>query len=901
VRRLNIGPRLSLSFIVIILLMFGSDAVLLWQFHVVRVQTERLNGLEQKLVSVLRVHTSLLAFHDRLETLADAEDASQLVAEAGQLHAAVLEEAERARLQLGLLPSNLQRDPTILPTLEVIQSALQSQLEAITNLASSGDWRAVHLRLANQVHPLESLTSALVEKVDHEVGEEQAQTVMHVREAQRRVFLIVPVTVFFTILVAGTLGLAITRTITQPLARLLEASKTLARGEFHHQVDVTGNDELADLARVFNDTASQLRNLYSSLQDSEEQLRRVINTIPAHVTSMLPDGSVDFINQRLLEFTGYSIGALGGWSWEAVVHPDDRSRTSSAWCTALENGTPLEIEIRMRRADGEYRWFLARNVALRDDMGKIVKWYGTAIEIEDRKQAEEELRRSRAYLAEAQRLSLTGSFSWKVAAGEIVWSEQTYQIFGYDIDIKPTLRSVLQRTHPDDKAIVQQVLEQTTTSGSNFDVEHRLLMPDNTVKYLHVVARGLEDSAGNLELVGAVTDITSAKQAEEALRKSEEQWRDVFENNPTMYFMVDASGKIIAINPLGAEKLGYTIRELIAQPVLSVFSESDREAVTRNLALCFERIGQSQSWEARKVCKDGRIIRVREMAKAVPRASGPIALIACEDTTEQRIAEEALRQAQVELAHVNRVNTMGELTASLAHELTQPIAAAVTNASACVLWLSREHPNIEQACEAASRIVRDGRRAGEIISRIRQFFKRATPEWEEVDINTAILDTLTLMQNQAKEHDIAMHTELAPNLPPVMGDYVQLQQVLMNLIVNSIDALKSVEGVRELAIRSCHNGTGQILISVSDTGVGLPPNKADEIFRPFFTTKPHGIGMGLRICCSIVETHGGRLWAESNSPRGAIFYLTLPSKGEASMSAHQISTDDCERTAVDSK
>jgi PAS domain S-box-containing protein len=867
--------------------MFSSDAVLLWQFHVVRMQTERLNGLEQKLVSVLRVHTSLLAFHDRLETLADAEDASRLATEAGPLHAAVLEEVQRARLQL-MPPSDLPRDPTILPTLEVVESALQSQLEAIINLATSGDWQAVHLRLTYQVHPLESLTSALVEKVDHEVGEEQAATVMHVREAQRRVFLIVPFTALFTLLVAGTFGWAITRTITRPLARLVTASKTLARGEFHHQVEVTGGDELAHLARVFNDTALQLRELYSSLQDSEEQLRRVINTIPAHVISLFPDGSVDFINQRMLEFTGRSISKPGDWSWNIIIHPDDLERSVMAWRSARETETPLEIEVRMRRADGDYRWFLARNVALRDDAGKILKWYGTAVEIEDRKRAEEQLRRSQAYLAEAQRLSLTGSFSWKVATGEIVWSEQAYQIFEYDMGIKPTSQFILQRTHPADTALVKEVLEQTSPSSSSFDVEHRLLMPDGTVKYLHVVARGLEDSAGGLELVGSVTDITSTRQAEEALKKSEEQWRDVFENNPTMYFMVDARGKIIAINPLGAEKLGYTIQELTGQSVLNVFSESDRDAVTKYLAICLQQVGQSMIWEARKMCKDGRILRVRETAKAVPRASGPIVLIACEDTTEQKKAEEALRQAQVELAHVNRVNTMGELTASLAHELTQPIAAAVTNASACILWLSREHPNIEQACEAASRIVRDGQRAGEIFGRIRQFFKRTTPQWEQVDINTTILETLALMQNQAREYDIAIRTELAQNLPPVVGDFVQLQQVLMNLIANSIDALKGVDRGRELVVCSKRKEEQEVVISVSDTGVGLPSDQADEIFSPFFTTKPQGIGMGLRICWSIVEAHGGRLWAEANSPHGAIFHLTLPSSGTAAMVAGQV-------------
>src|SRR5713226_46925 len=448
--RLNIGPRLILGFVFIILSMLAADAVILWQFHVVRTQAGRLNDVDQKLVTVLRVHTGMLAFHDRLDGLADAEDAGRLAVEAGPIRTAVLEDIRRATSALSLPPFDSQRDPTILSTLHVIQSALPSQLEAITTLATSGDWRAVHLRLSNQVRPLESLISALVEKVDHEAGEQQAQAVLNSRRVLRLVFLVVPLTTAFTLLVAATLGLANTRSITQPLARLVEGSKALARGEFQHQVAINGKDELAHLGRVFNDTARRLRDLYAVLQSSEDRLRLVIDTIPAHVWSTVPDGSVDFINQRWLESTGLSVEDGLGWNWGSAVHPDDLTRFVDEWHAALAAGEPMECEARLRQADGEYRWWLIRNVPLRDGLGNIVKWYGTSIDIEDRKQAEDALRQSQAYLSEAQRLSHTGSVGWRVSTGELLWSAETFRIFQYDRMRKPTLELIFQRTHPED-------------------------------------------------------------------------------------------------------------------------------------------------------------------------------------------------------------------------------------------------------------------------------------------------------------------------------------------------------------------------------------------------------------------------------------------------------------------
>jgi PAS domain S-box-containing protein len=752
--RLNIGPRLILGFVIIIVSMLAANAVVLWQFHLVRVQAERLNGIDRKLVAVLRVHTSLATFHDRLESLVDSQDAARLAAEAGPLRTAVLDDSRRAISALSEAPFDLQRDPTILPTLHAVQSALPSQLEAITTLATSGDWRAVRLRLANQVTPLKSLTSALVETVDREVGEEQAQAVRNIRRVQRMVFLVVPLTAIFSLLIAATLGLALTRSITQPLARLVEGSKALARGEFEHQVSFSGRDELAHLAQVFNDTARRLRDLYATLQSSEDRLRLVIDTIPAHVWSTRPDGSVDFINRRWLESTGLAKEEALGWDWGSVVHPDDLARYVKEWRAALAAGKPMESEARLRRADGKYRWWLIRNVPLRDERGKIVKWYGTAVDIEDR------------------------------------------------------------------------------------------------------------------------------KRAEEALRQSEEQWRDVFENNPTMYFMVNAAGTVTAVNPFGAEQLGYSVDELVGQPVLNVFPDSDRESVRRNMALCLEQLGHAKTWEARNVRKDGTTLRVRETAKAVPRVNGPVLLIACEDITEQRRAAEALRQAQADLAHVNRVTTMGELTASLAHEINQPIAAAVTNSNACMRWLARDHPDLAEARAAAARAVRDGRRAGEIISRIRLLFKKGAPEREPVDVNEVIRGMIVLLRSEAVRYSISVRTELAADLPQVMADHVQLQQVVMNLMINGMEAMKDVDGARELTIRSHCAENGQLLVSISDTGVGLPPQYADQIFNAFFTTKPHGTGMGLRISRSVIESHGGRLWAADNASCGASFYFTLPIKSE---------------------
>jgi C4-dicarboxylate-specific signal transduction histidine kinase len=257
------------------------------------------------------------------------------------------------------------------------------------------------------------------------------------------------------------------------------------------------------------------------------------------------------------------------------------------------------------------------------------------------------------------------------------------------------------------------------------------------------------------------------------------------------------------------------------------------------------------------------------------------------DITERKRAEEALRQAQTDLAHASRVTTMGELTASLAHEVNQPIAAAITDANTCLRWLTRDQPDLEEAREAASRMAKDATRAADIITRIRLLFRKASPQPELVDVNEVIREMIVLLRSEVRRYSISVRPELAEGVLPVMGDRVQLQQVVMNLMVNGIDAMKDVDGMRELVIKSEPAEHEEIVVSVTDSGVGLPPQQAEQIFNAFFTTKPHGTGMGLRISRSIIESHGGRLWAANNSACGASFCFALPAKAEAEAEAEE--------------
>jgi PAS domain S-box-containing protein len=370
---------------------------------------------------------------------------------------------------------------------------------------------------------------------------------------------------------------------------------------------------------------------------------------------------------------------------------------------------------------------------------------------------------------------------------------------------------------------------------------------------------------------------------EERLEQSEHRFRDLVNSVEGIVWEAEVpSFQFLFISKQAERILGYPVERWLSEPT---FWKDHVHPEDREWALQFCQTATAEKrdhdFEYRMIAADGSVVWLHDRVTVVvegdrvTRARGVMV-----DLTNRKQAEEGLRQAQADLAHVSRVSTMGELTASLAHEINQPIAAAVTNANTCLRWLAANPPNVEEACAAAMRIVKDGKRAAEIISRIRLLFEEGAPERELIDVNEVIQEMIVLLRSEAMRYSIAVRTELAAELPQVMGDRVQLQQVLMNLMLNGIDAMKDMDAGGELTIKSQQAENGELLISVTDTGVGLPTQQ-EEIFNAFFTTKPHGTGMGLSISRSIVESHGGRLWAADSSPHGASFYFTLPSKAEA--------------------
>ena len=365
---------------------------------------------------------------------------------------------------------------------------------------------------------------------------------------------------------------------------------------------------------------------------------------------------------------------------------------------------------------------------------------------------------------------------------------------------------------------------------------------------------------------------------EDRLRDNEDQWRAVFENNPIMFFVVDAARTVVSVNPSGAEQLGYTVDELIGRSVLDVFYQADREAVQRQVAACFGRLGQASSWELRKVRKDGTVLHVRETARAMRRTGrDPVILVVCEDITERKRAEEALQRAQAELAHVTRLTTLGQLAASIAHEVNQPLAAIVADANASLNWLAAAEPELERVRETLAAIATDGHRAADVIQRIRQLATKTEPCKARLDVNDVVREVVALVRAEVARYEITLTLDAAAPLPSVVGDRIQLQQVVLNLVMNAIEAMASVmDRPRELVIRCERHDDDVVRVAVHDTGVGIRASDLDRVFSAFFTTKPSGMGMGLSISRSIIEAHGGRLWAAPNEPHGAIVQFSLP-------------------------
>jgi PAS domain S-box-containing protein len=625
-RRLNIGPRLTACFLIIVVLMGAVDFIAAWQFKHIEVSAHRFYQVDEKSLAVMRAHVDLMEFREALVTLANAEDERGFAVEAASQRDHVVQDVRRAEETLKSFP---YLDSNVAITLEAVGRSLPLQADALVQLANAGDWQGVRLRLANQVRTLVGLTSQLVHDVDQEVTQERAQALASTERARDQLALVLSVTAAFTLLMAIVFGWYATRSITGPLATLDKGAKALGSGDFQHQIEVQGEDELARLGTAFNYAARQVRELYDELKSNEARFRSLIEYSSDLILILDSEAIVRYVSPSSLRVAGRNQEELLGKCFFDFVAFEDISK----------------------------------------------------------------------------------------------------------------MRDTLSGTH--------------TESRPAIEVGFR--RPDGSMAVIEVLANNLLDEPAVAGVVVNARDITERKSAEEQLKK--------------------------------------------------------------------------------------------------------------------------LHQLEADLAYMNRVSVMGELAASLAHEIKQPIAAAATNAKTGLRWLQREPSDIGEAREALSRIVKDVSRAADIIDRNRSLYRRGIPQREMVNLNELIREMTALLRDTANRHFISMRADLDESLPTITADRVQMQQVLMNLMLNGIEAMKDTSG--ELTVRSGKSDDGQILLSVSDLGVGLPAEKIDQVFDAFFTTKTQGTGMGLSISRRIIESHGGRMWACANTGRGATFQFTIPTEVSA--------------------
>jgi PAS domain S-box-containing protein len=523
------------------------------------------------------------------------------------------------------------------------------------------------------------------------------------------------------------------------------------------QHGLSGLRILAAQAAISIQNAGLFADIQKAQDDARrmgEEFRRAFDLIPALAWRASSSGAIEMANKQWHDYTGIVPEDALGRTWMRAFHPDDLESVSSKWQYLVKFGVSEEFEARMRRVDGQFRSFLIRVTPNHDGNGNLVNWYGTHTDVDDLKRAQDSLRKSEADLAEGQRISHTGSWTWSSDTDRILWSEECARIFGFGPHERSVPYSTLfERIHPEDRSLVSAQHENAMVAGGDYSMEHRIILAGGSTKTVLSQGRLVRNARSQvIEYVGTIVDITEHK-------KNELQMRD----------------------------------------------------------------------------------------------------------------------AQAALSRATRLTALGELTTSIAHEVNQPLMAIVTNAAACSQWLTDAKLNIQEARLAVKRIIRDGQRAGDVIGGIRALAKKAPAQMSAVDLNAAILEVLSLTRNELDRHDVNVETDLADLTTPVLGDRVLLQQVMLNLIMNGIEAIDATAGqARLITLCSRQGDAGHVCVTVADTGIGLGQTGTEKIFESFFTTKPDGLGMGLSICRSIVESHRGRLWASPGSPHGSEFHFTLP-------------------------
>jgi PAS domain S-box-containing protein len=751
----------------------------------------------------------------------------------------------------------------------------------------------------------------------------------------------------------------------------------------------------------------------NSADDQTLRLRWILDSSPALIHTGMPDGSLDFFNRTWGEFVGKPVEELLGWRWTSCVHPDDIGVLLEKWRESIATGNPLEVEARVRRADGEFRWMLHQKMAERDADGTVIQWHGSSVDIEGRKRLEaslrknseelqtnkfllaeaqrlghmgswsfnpatgfghwspelfrihglepaleaptsevyltlvhtedrefvaslmkrmreevsgfdvtkrivrpngeirhvrcvgspcsdsslkrigvgvdvtehellmQELNRRQAYLTEAMRLSHTGYFSRKPASGEILWSNETYLIYELDAGIEVGIDAIIARLHPDDRGLVLEMADRVA-SGVPINYRHRLLFPDGRIKFLQVLARPLRIASADLEVIGAVIDRTEAEHAEEKIRQSARELRTIIEIIPAFVGSSFADGTVDFLSQSWLNYSGLTMESAVGWSWAATVHPDDVERVTSGWRDAM-RTGQYLETEFRCRRADGtyrwflgRSLPLRGDSGEIIKWYGILF-----DIEDRKQAEDHLKDARLKLAKASRAATVAELSASIAHQLNQPLMAIRGNAQAARRWLTASPPNEIEASASIERILRDVRGADEAMQHIRALFKHEPYEKSQESVLDIVRESVRYIYEEPNKREVRIHWSIAGSLPPVCVDRVQTLQVFINLISNAIEATEGSANCAEILLRAFVMEEHEVIVQVIDNGSGL--EDTEMIFDAFVTTKEKGMGIGLAVSKSIVEAHGGRLWAENNASRGATFNVALPvaSKGES--------------------
>jgi PAS domain S-box-containing protein len=616
------------------------------------------------------------------------------------------------------------------------------------------------------------------------------------------------------------------------------------------------------------------------LRESEYEARLTLDSIPGFVAQLSPIGNLEMVGRQALDFFGRTLEEFAEWGTNDTIHPEDLPRVIDAFTRALTAGRPYEFPARFRRADGVYRWFQNRSCPLHDRSGDIARWYTLLVDIDDQKRAEEALRESE----HESRLiadSIPGLIAVLDASGEIQRVNQP--LLDYLGRSQEEMRqwAVDDTIHPDDRPGYLQAFERAFATGDPAEYEAvRIRRFDGAYRWLNMRGLPLRDRQGHIvRWYFLLTEVHDRKRAEDELRRSEARHRVVVETASDAVVSIDESGAIILANPATKRIFGYDPEELIGKPLTVLMPGAMRKFHEAGFKRYLDTGTRHLNWQGTEMTAqraNGEEFPAEVSFGEMTVDQRKVFTGFIRDISEKKRSEEELRNTQAELARMMRVMTIGQLTASIAHEVSQPLSGIITNASTCLRMLKSDPPNIDGARETAQRTIRDGNRASEVITRLRTLFSKKQIEVEPVDLNEAAREVITLLSSELQRNDVILIHDFSDRLPNINGDRVQLQQVILNLLRNASDAMSGIEDrPRQMVLRTELEGE-HVRLSVQDSGVGFTPEVAGQMFESFYTTKSDGMGVGLSISRSIIEANHGRLWATANDGPGATFAFSIP-------------------------